>query len=439
MSDPVAAPVPRKVKPSVLKDMGSISTATSQGPSPALSPALTQNSPMSKKNLHLPSLLEELLDDCFQYLIDPKWLCDTRAEYVQSFHKFLTSRHAHENLLFVIEIFRYEYFYDKIHPENVQLQKTTTSHSSLSANFLNQSLEHFIDSMPYPTSSMQRKVHKGTRSRSSLQLLSVHMGFDFDDIPPSSSEAWDVLKDQAVSSDDESSLHSVTSKKLFDAQTLLADQWNLIMREFIDENSPQQVNLCDDTVRELKAEDQDKQTSPNPIVLVKVKTEVMQLLEENAYSPFMRTQKAELNGCACKGKCEFDGSGDFDSLRENSLRVKQSSPLSMPQDREICMNTPSRLGLATPLPQLKFKTKLLSHLSANSESSSSGSSLSSFMHHFKTNLGSGTTRLTSSVPHLGVSSKAHSPVPEIDRPSSTIHDGSPSILTKLWRKKSEKR
>lgn len=433
MSDPVAAPIPRKVIASVLRDSDLGSPARSRASSPAFSPDPSQNSPLGKRNADLPSLLEELLDDCFHYLIDPKWLSPSRAEYVQSFHRFLTSRHAHENLLFVIEVFRYEYFYDKIHPENIELQRTTTSSgSTLTANFLNQSLEHFIDSMPYPTSSMQRKLNRNTRSRSSSLLLSVQLGFDFDDIPPSSSDAWDVLKDNTVSSDDDdTSLVSGASSSSFDAKTLLADQWNMIMREFIDENSPQQVNLCNDTVRELKAEDTG---TPNPIVLLKVKTEVMQLLEENAYSPFIRTKKQ--GTCSCKDRCELETPVDDGVSRKSSLyRVRQSSPLCMPTDREICMNTPSKLSLTTPLPLSKFKSKLLSHLSTNSESSSSGSSFSSFMHHFKTHSGSGGTRLTSSVPHLAVSTKPHSPVLDIERPSSTVYDGSPSILNKLWKKK----
>lgn len=453
MPDLVAAPLPRKANLPVL------SSGANSVISPALLPVdslvLAPFSPMSKMDSNLPALLDELLDDCFQYSIDPKCLCETRARYVQNFHRFLTERHTHENLAFVIEIFRYEYFFDKIYPENVTVQKARSASntpSHYSSSFLNQSLEHFIDSLPYPTSSMQRKIHKVGTSDSDLSisgfLLSDQLGFDFDDIPPSSSNAWDALKDQNVSSDEEESMSrsSLTLSPL-DSEGLLTDQWNHVVREFILENSPQQVNLSSKTVVEIMAEDSIQGLAHNPIVLIKAKLEVIQLLEENAYRLFLRSQKAEFNMCECKGSCQANSadstmvftspltSGSPSSKKHlQSPQMKASSPLARPFDLRDHHAGTSTKSMASPLPQSRIKSKFLSHLSNNSETSSSGSSISSFMHHFRTHSG-GTPRAAVSVPHSGANSQAQSPVQEIPRASSTVHEGSPSLLGKILRKK----
>lgn len=439
MPGPVTAPIPRVWNMPVLKDFDLDSAAVSPKLSPVISPILGVISPISKMSPNLPFRLEELLDDCFQYSIDPKTLCKARAQHVQTFHQFLTERHTHENLSFVIEIFRYEYFFDKIHPENVEFQRSrTASQSQLSSSFLNQSLEHFIDSLPYPTAAMQRKVQKlGTpRSGSSLSLLSVQFGFEFDDIPPSSSEAWEVLKDQTISDDDESLQSSQNSNSPLDPDSLLTDQWDLIIREFIHENAPQQVNLSNKTAQEILDEDRIKGTSHNPIVLIKAKLEVMQLLEENAYSSFIRNQKAGIGNCECKTSCQPDTSVDSDAKKHNSNRTKHSTPHGRTELKDICMKSPlNKPAIASPLPQSKIRSKFLSHLSTNSEASSSGSSLSSFIQHLKTHSSNGSTRHAISLPHTASNSRAQSPVQEFDRPSSTVHDESPSILSKFWRKK----
>lgn len=408
-------------------------------------------SPLSKMDSHLPALLDELLDDCFQYSVDPKCLCDTRARFVQGFHRFLTERHTHENLEFVIEIFRYEYFFDKIHPENVELQKVRSAsrtHKQFSSSFLNQSLEHFIDSLPYPTSAM-RKVHKIRTSDSELSLSgflqSDQFGFEFDDFNPHSSNAWQNFKDQNVSSDD-SSRGSLSLSPL-DPEGLLNDQWDYIVKEFISINSPQQVNLNSKTVKEILAEDAISGIHHNPIVLIKAKLEVIQLLEENAYAAFLRSQKTENSFLECNGPCQFDAiDASMMSMGINEAPVNKKvldadvsrstlpSPLPRPLSlRGGCTNTQVKSALTSPLPQSRIKTKFLSHFSTNSENSSSASSISSFMQHFRSNSGS-STRGAVSVPHSGLNTQAHSPVNEIPRPSSTVHE-SLSLLGKLMRKK----
>lgn len=433
MLEPVTAPVPRKLKMAVLNDSDAESSILSPALSPVTSPVLPGLLLPSKTDSSLPSLLEELLDDCFHYSISPKVLCDLRAQYVQSFHKFLRERHTHENLAFVIDIFSYEYYFDKIFPENVELQKSRSDcHSQYSHSFLNLSIEHFIDSLPYPTSSMQRKIQK-SRNSSSQTLLSDHFGFEFDDLPLKPAEAWDALKDVTVSSDEESLASSRKTSGSIDTDALLSDQWDYIILEFIVDNAPQQVNLSNKTARDILAENDIKQRH-NPIVLIKAKLEVTQLLKENAYSTF-RTLRAQADACDCRGLCKFTAALPLKSRKARSGLKLPSTPIDVDELREINFTSAfnSKSGMATPLPHSKLKSKFLSHLSSNSDTSSSGSSLSSFIHHFKTS-GSNVARPVASVPHSTMNSQTQSPVLEIERPSSTVNDAS-SLLNKLWRKK----
>lgn len=57
--------------------------------------------------------LEELVDDCFKHSIDQ--LNDPHKVYVvKLFARYIVEAHCHENLSFLIEIFKYEYYFDKI-------------------------------------------------------------------------------------------------------------------------------------------------------------------------------------------------------------------------------------------------------------------------------------------------------------------------------------
>lgn len=449
MTEPVAAPVPRKLNAPVLQDMELESTEDSISPVESLGLLL---SPLRQLDLNLPSLLDELLSDCFQFSIDSKGLCESRRTYVEKFHKFILDRHTYENLAFLIEIFRYEYFYDKIHPEHSELHRAHCSSSHLPLSLLNDLLHHFVDNLPYPTSSMQRKVHKVSSplGGSSSSQLSVPFGFDFDDIPPSSADAWNVLKDQAISDDENSSL-ALRDSHLVDPDVLLTDQWNFVMSEFIRDNAPQQINLCNNTALAITTEDARRGTDHSPAVLIDAKAEVMQLLEENAYSLFLRSQKHDTNTCECKGGCCY-------SVPAGTKRATVLRLVSMGEalDREICMNLPGPsssevcmngrdLNASSPicrstvalLPHSKFKSKFLAHLSSNSDTSSSGSSLSSFMHTLKG------ARVSSPVPHSVTNSVVNSArnsraaSPDLDslRPASTLHDTNLSLMGKLWKKK----
>lgn len=414
---PFEAPVPRK--------LNTLAQLDELGFSPS-------NSPCSFKSDSQPLLLEDLLDDCFQLSINVNTLCSARVNYARKFEKYLSDLHTKENLAFLIEIFRYEYFYDKIYPENVELLKSkAASRAHFSPSFLNQSLEHFIDSLPFPTSSMRR-----SRSSSSCRSINTNTSNMFElgfEDPPSN--VWDQLKDQNVSSESETS--SRVSAASLESESLLADQWNFIMLQFIRADAPEQINLCNKTAREILEQDA-LACVHNPVVLIKAKVEVMQLLQENAYGSFLQAQKDEM----AQDSCEY---------LENCLN-RSKTPVSIRSRTPLPHSaaTVSRLvaPVVSPVP-LKRKLKFLSHVSTSglnhSDSSGSGSSLSSFISHFKSHGGIATPSNLTSAPHSTIHSALHSqstsPVfraEDIIRPLSTTGahvPSSPSILGKLWKRK----
>lgn len=290
--------------------------------------ALPSRTPLSESAVA--SLLQELLDDCFQAALDEKSLCAPRQQYVANFHKYLHDLHCHENLSFIIEIYRYEYFYGKIYPENVDLQRLRAAHTRSSSCLLNTSLEQFIDSLPFPTNVMRRNVSKppslakqpsATGSEASFVLDHALFDFDFDHSTKEPADAWDVLKNQHIASDSEnSSLASAGLLDSLDQLGLLHDQWAAIVLTFIYENSPQQINLCNKTYREIVDLDEEKDVVHSPLVLVKAKLEVIQLLRENAYSSFVASQRGVLDDCECNGSCANYSFGQPKSEKPPSCR-----------------------------------------------------------------------------------------------------------------------
>lgn len=355
-------------------------------------------------------LLDELLDDCFQLSVDGTYLCSTRAEYARKFEKYLTDLHNQENLAFVIEVFRYEYFYDKIYDGR--------NPGLLTSPPLNTSANRF-EHMPFPFKPLSRL---SSLKRTNLLASSAKI-FTFIDEPQ---EVWDKFKDLTVS--DDSSLESAVA---MDTDGIVADQWQYIIARFLTANAPDQINLCKKTVQDIMDDDAENDMH-HPAVLLQAKTDVVQLLRENAYGLFLKSQKHSLptQECPCGGVCDSD------------IKPVTSAASSV-------ASTTQR-NLASPVPLARRKPKFLHHISSShnpSESSGSATSLSSFMSHFKPHYESPTPRKPMSAPQSHPVSALHSqnasPLfmleEEIRRSTSTtgahVPPPSPSILGKLFKRK----
>lgn len=416
--------------------------------------------------------MEELLHDCFAAAIDKDLISPEKASVVLEFHKYLHEIHCHENLAFIIEIYKYEYFYEKIHGAGNERHKVNGLRH-LNSDFLNLLLESYIDNMPFPTPNMRKVVRRNSlRSRSSQSLCSPDpFPLDFDEPPSGVHEVWDDFCDRNISSDSDDDwpldMGPTISTESFN-EGLLAEQWDYIMSNFIEHNSPSQINLCDRTVDLLVKNSSVEEQAHNPLLLQKAKSEVVLILRENAFDSFIR-------------KINLGESNLFDKLYCSSVPVLAlASPVCMPashassasSDREPkntmtytstsnknrivsprsadtllkLSATPLEPTVVAPVPS-KRRPKFFSAFANSSSSEGLSSPSGSFTGLFKTPALSGHGRLTYSAPQSpspsSMRSRAVTPSSLLDigeslgRPGSGGSDNpqSPSILGKLWRKK----
>ncbi|GEQ71914.1 hypothetical protein JCM33374_g5600 [Metschnikowia sp. JCM 33374] len=444
----------------------------------------------------LPTSLTALINDCFQSTMDAHVLSAERVEYVNRFKKYLAECHSSENLAFIMEIFRYEYFYDRLIPE---ADRPVVS-KDISSSLVDRSLEQFIDKLPYPTPSMGKHLRKtSTKSPSTISLASSSTGAPFDlefDEPVSNAhDAWNHLSLQHISRDSESGSDSDADSLLDaegDADTLLSDQWHFIMSTYIEERSEFQINLSNKTYRALVECDATKTSHPTPSVLMAAKKEVMSLIHENTYHPFTKMMKS----CACSSSSGCSAAsnsiaGSAVGSPHSSGRNTQSSPGigsapgsapgPAPGQSRTNSSTPSStnssrgeptIAVSQPVPNLhketvsavapvpqKKRTKFLQtlsghthgHSTSSSEASSPSTPFNSILPHLKQQHSSTQiSRSYSSAPHSPASpstparrsspfsTSTEDPIP---RPRSSAvaeshhSHSSTSILGKLWRKR----
>lgn len=414
--------------------------------------------------------MEELLHDCFSVAINKDLISPDKASVVQEFHKYLHELHCHENLAFIIEIYKYEYFYEKINNINSEKPKVHGLRT-LNSEFLNLLLESCIDSMPFPTPSMRKVVRRNSlRSRSSQSLCTPDpFPLDFDEPPSGVHEVWDTFCDQNISSDSEDEwpldIGPTTSTDSF-TDSLLAEQWEYIMTNFIEPNSPSQVNLCDRTVDLLVKNSASEEQAHNPLLLQRAKAEVVLILRENAFGSFIRKINIEESNIFDKLYCSsvpalalsspiglpasHASSASYDREPKYSMTTSsKKNRIVSPRSVETSINlssAPSEPTVVAPVPS-KRRPKFFSAFANSSSSEGLSSPSGSFTGLFKTPALSGHGRSTYSAPQSpspsSMRSRAVTPSSllevgdSLSRPNSGASDNqhSPSILGKIWRKK----
>lgn len=428
-----------------------------------LSPVLPKpSSPFSTR-------LEELLNDCFYAAVDRSVLSAERLTVVTDFHKYLHEIHCHENLAFIIEIFKYEYFYEKIY--GARDGKDSTSGlgriRSLNSDFLNSSLKQYIDNLPYPTSSMRKVVRRNSlRSRSSQSINTPEpFPLDFDEPVMEANEIWNNFCDSNISSEseDDSLLEMVsTNSQESSSDRLLKEQWEYIINTFIVPNLPSQINLSDKTVDYLLNVQSMTDRVHNPLVLQRVKSEVVLILRENALDSFIRKENLQEGNI-------------FDKLYSSSVpALTIASPINNSRTHSqasSASDTPNTKGqlqknrgaprsvdgstdhadpaVVAPVPS-KRRTKIFSAFSNSNSSeglSSPSGSFTSLLTLFKNPALGGYGRMANPAPQSPSPSSARSRAvtpsslldisenAPITNPTQLDGQQNPSILGKLWRKK----
>lgn len=185
-------------------------------------------------------LLEDIVSDCFLHAIDQ--LNDkTKTDVVCKFEAFLTRLHCLENITFLVDIYKYECFYERIFPVVERLKKPCGRTSSDADKKMDRVIVEVSD------------ISRATPIRNNHCCA---MSFD--------------------------------SSNLSDEE-ILDLQWKYIIQNYILTDSPLEINLSQKLVNEIIQENL-LARAHYPCILRRASKEVLQLLQENVYYNFKNSE-----------------------------------------------------------------------------------------------------------------------------------------------------
>lgn len=274
----------------------------------------------------LPSL-EDLINDCFLESVGQK----IKSTITQDFTDYVAKAHCEENLHFLVEIYKYEAYYNKIFPNNKEKLNNTPVKLLLS------DLEI-------------RPPRRG--SRSSKFSVSRTLSFDdptmmfvqsIDDLGGTHdiSQAWENLRNTVDLLDEE----SLPDPEEEPAEATLVSQWRYIIDHFITDDAPEQINIPQQISMDIMSEDSKDSTLVHPTVFRNVRQEVLQLLQENVYYKFAKKFNKQAKSPPVTEK----------SLSPSTLKKKKTKLLRQGHNECTCsaLSSPS-LSLSNFWGHLKF-------------------------------------------------------------------------------------
>lgn len=390
--------------------------------------------------------LDLLIEDCFRYSIG-ELHDETRTNRVESFQKVVTQLHCQENLAFMIEIYKYEYFYGKLKQANEAANKQQPTKYLSSSRLLSFSMED----LPHPSTISRHLLHTRSQSATLSKVDSNEFVSVFDDIMDSSPSrripSWTASESEPESK--ESETQSTTHPQDIETDCrkdlglevptdgeLLSSQWNHIVRTYVRHDSPLQINLSNMSYREIM--EADAPDSPaDPSALLRAQHEIFQLIKENAYIPFInlsRETKTPSQSPLSPPACPISGSDTRPQSVENCPQLPQAHARDMESPLLSPTLSHSRHWLKKNR-NLPFSSPL--HQAESGSTSSSASSISNLLSYLKL--------------HSPTSSRSHTPV--VGSPPSTASSPKPPQphsrkiaaqdvartqslkLNKLWKKK----
>lgn len=396
--------------------------------------------------------LEELVDDCFKHSIDQ--LNDPHKVYVvKLFARYIVEAHCHENLSFLIEIFKYEYYFDKIINRK---ENSKTGMKEKENCYLNLSLGRSIGDLPYPTKRIEpmfvrKKSSAGVSVRSEdHEPMSVFVSTidDLDEAPEGNEmyNVWDNLMEKNVGdsdtendSDDEGEEQkSVDQGDAQSEEDLIADQWDLVMGRYVHHNSPEQINLSNLSYKKIVEEDRIPNIFHSPQVLLPAKNEVLRLLEENVYHLFVNSYKEKDSTTASpliqpRRAQESPSSLSIDDCDKSRLITKSESNNVSPILTPTNSNVPKLFHKMNKsrLLHLSSSTNNLPVDSGSNSSSSSASSLSNILDHLRLNTNHVSSPLNASPIQTPNQSQPHS----LSTSPLYLKEDKLSKFGKIWRSK----
>lgn len=205
--------------------------------------------------------IEEFLQDCFLYSI--KQLSDpTKVELIKGFQRHVTKLHCGESLHFLLEVINYESNFYLVNKGGADPLHARKSSSSSFMSF--RSNENVNDAFAFTIDDLNANAWDNFRLK--------NLDFDSDD-----------------DDDDDNSIMSMSH--INDNDLLkLQHQWKYIIDTFIVPDAEEQVNLSTTAYEVIIAENKTNRLH-NPGVLLIAKDEIIRLLNENVYYPYLRKQR----------------------------------------------------------------------------------------------------------------------------------------------------
>ncbi|KAK6459180.1 uncharacterized protein RJT20DRAFT_132324 [Scheffersomyces xylosifermentans] len=258
-----------------------------------------------------PPPLDDLINDCFLYSID-QLRDSSKVEHVKKFQQFVSKLHCEENLKFLIEIYKYEYYYDRIFPLATKIQRLNSTPSpNLSCYLNNQSIDSCIGhSLPGRRRAYSKNIPSAANSIRSEELdpnavfVSTIDDLDPENLTELNNNTWDNLKLKNIGLDldeddeDEDELEDVIDESEITEvdRQLLNSQWDQIISNYINYDAPEQINLSQKLYDQILKESETN-TLHKPPVLLCAKNEVLQLIRENAYMSYLSRERTNCSRC----------------------------------------------------------------------------------------------------------------------------------------------
>lgn len=299
----------------------------------------------SESSSKFPSI-EVFLNDCFLHSMNELNNLN-RVQLIKDFEKYIISLHSQENLKFLISIYNYEYYYNKIFKSINKLNTTNSMRKASVSTLLSSKHSDYNDTSNYFASTIEDLKVETDDHWESFKMNNV-------------SDDEDIASVDEVSDSDINSINSIVN---IDDQILLTKKWNNILNNFIHHDSKYQINLSGGCLNELLHQ---RNSFPDPVVLLKAKEEILQLLNENAYHPFIKKIKS------CRESNKVEACNGCNCL-DDPVSPKSISPKF--KDFQSTLISPTVSSSNSSLK--KKKTNFWNHLRLNNSMSNSGSSLNS--------------------------------------------------------------
>ncbi|KAL6451090.1 hypothetical protein SBY92_001341 [Candida maltosa Xu316] len=290
----------------------------------------------------LPSL-DDLVNDCFLNTIGLLH-DDSKIKLVNDFTEYLTKQHTEENLKFLIDIYRYEYYYNlKFHPtladgeclEQDRINNTPSPNNMGNATMLSPITQQH----DYSATSLESLQHiSKTRSIQSEDLdpqyALISTIDDLDDVDQVNDNVWDNFQRKFTDDDDDDDdIHDENNadeqlEEEDEDYKSLTKEWKYIMNTYVKYDSPMQINISQKLFKEI-VEESSVLRLHNPLTLIKAKNEVLRMLKENGYFGFgghlrkLQKQQEEENSKASSMASSFSPTSP--SISINDVHTSPSS------------------------------------------------------------------------------------------------------------------